>query len=39
MDIGSKQKVPSIERASEIKLGGTGIKSVKQSKIYSLPIT
>ena len=34
----SRQKLTNIERAPEIKLGGTGIKSVKQSKTLGIII-
>ena len=38
MVIGSRQKLTNIERAPEIKLGGTSMKSVKQSKTLGIII-
>ena len=38
MVIGSRQKLTNIERVPEISLGGTGIKSVKQSKTLGIII-
>ena len=38
MVIGFRQKLTNIERAPEIKLGGTSIKSVKQSKTLGIII-
>ena len=38
MVIGFRQKLTNIERAPVIKLGGTSIKSVKQSKILGIII-
>ena len=38
MVIGSRQRLTNIERAPEIILGGTSIKSVKQSKTQGIII-